>query len=154
MTKPTGKPIGRPRKEIDYSLFERLCKVQGTLEWVAAFLEVSERTLERRVAEHYTACPECGEKYVGASELSITCPECGKDVVLKPLTFDDISQALRGFGKMGVMQKQFAIALKGDRSMLIHLGKNYCGQSEKSEIEVTQKGPLVIVRKSKEVEDE
>ena len=149
--------MGRPRKEIDFDLFERLCKVQGTQRWVAAFLEISPRTLERRVREHYLECPECAELYTGEEKPDV-CRECGCTIdELKARTFADISEALRGYGKMGVMQKQFMVGLKGNPKMLIHLGKNYCGQTEKSEVDLKVKGPLVIVRgakKDKEVEDE
>ena len=150
------KALGRPRKEIDFNLFERLCKVQGSLVWIAAFLEISPRTLVRRVEEHYRECPECGELYTDEPNPDV-CRECGCKIDdLKPRTFGKVSEVLKGFGKMGVMQKQFMVGLKGNPKMLIHLGKNYCGQSEKSEVEHTVKGPLVIMRskKDKEVGDE
>ena len=131
MTKPTGKKSsGRPRIEIDFKKFEEFCVVQSTIEEIAGWFGCSVDTIERRVAEHYL-------------------DEDGKG-----RTFADVFESLRGKGKMSLRRAQFQRALKGSDKMLIHLGKNYCGQSEKSEIEVTQKGPLVIVRKSKEVEDE
>ena len=130
MTKPTGKPKGRPRKEIDIKEFEKLCYIQATLEEIAGWFECDAKTIEARVGDYYV--DEEGNRP----------------------TFSEIADGLRGKGKIGVRRGQFQRAQAGSDKMLIHLGKNYCGQSEKSEIEVTQKGPLVIVRKSKEVEDD
>ena len=124
------KELGRPRIEIDFKRFEEMCVVQATLEEIAGWFDCSPDTIERRVAEHYL------------------------DDEGNPRTFADVSGGLRGKGKMSLRRAQFQKALRGSDKMMIHLGKNYCGQSDKSEIEVTQKGPLVIVRKSKEVEDE
>ncbi len=44
---------GRPRKEIDFQLFENMCAIQCTLEEIAMMFDVSEDTIERRVKEHY-----------------------------------------------------------------------------------------------------
>lgn len=38
---------GRPKKEIDYQLVEKLANIQCTQEEIASFLEVSVRTLQR-----------------------------------------------------------------------------------------------------------
>ena len=129
MTKPTGKPKGRPRKEIDFVEFEKLCFIQATIEEIAGWFECSISTIQERVAEHYEA-------------------EDGK----RP-TFDMVAAGLRGKGKIGVRRAQFQRAAKGSDKMLIHLGKNYCGQSEKAEVEHTIKGPLVIIRNGKEAEE-
>lgn len=44
-SKPTGKPMGRPRKEIDVDQFRKLCALQCTELEIAAFFEVSDETL-------------------------------------------------------------------------------------------------------------
>ena len=40
--KPTGRPNGRPKKEIDKEQFEKLCGLQCTLEEIAGFFNCSE----------------------------------------------------------------------------------------------------------------
>ena len=47
-----AKP-GPKIKEIDYQVFESLCRLQCTLEEIASFFKVSEDTIERRVKSHY-----------------------------------------------------------------------------------------------------
>ena len=45
--------MGRPRKEIDYKEFEKLCALHCTKEEIAAFFEMNMDTLETRIKEHY-----------------------------------------------------------------------------------------------------
>lgn len=40
-------PAGRPKKEIDYDVVEKLAKIQCTQEEIASFLNISTRTLQR-----------------------------------------------------------------------------------------------------------
>ena len=40
-------PAGRPKKEIDYDVVEKLAKFQCTQEEIASFLDISTRTLQR-----------------------------------------------------------------------------------------------------------
>jgi len=121
MTKPTGNPRGRPRKEINFDEFEKLCQIQATLEEIAGWFECSVDTIERRVGEHYE--DEDGNR----------------------LTFAEVFEGLRGKGKIGVRRVQFQRAMKGSDKMLIHLGKNYCGQSDKHEIASTGDITLRVV---------
>ena len=51
-TKPKGK-AGRPRKEIDYKIFENLCFLQCTKSEICSALGVDNNTLDRRLKEHY-----------------------------------------------------------------------------------------------------
>lgn len=51
--KPTGRPNGRPRKEIDKKQFEKLCFLQCTLIEFEGFLEVDNKTLEKWCKETY-----------------------------------------------------------------------------------------------------
>ena len=44
---------GRPRIELDWEEFEKLCKLQCSLEEMCQFFGVSHQTLERRCKEHY-----------------------------------------------------------------------------------------------------
>jgi hypothetical protein len=49
-------------------------------------------------------------------------------------TFSDYLQAKREKGNNFLLSKQYDIAIEGDRSMLIWLGKNRLGQSDKKEV--------------------
>ena len=57
-TKETPKPKrkgGRPRKEIDFKIFEGLCFIQCTKSEICSALGVDNNTLDRRLKEHYNA---------------------------------------------------------------------------------------------------
>lgn len=45
--------VGRPRKEIDFKLVENMCQIQCTKSEIASVLQVSEDTIEKRIAEQY-----------------------------------------------------------------------------------------------------
>ena len=55
--KPTGKPVGPPKKKIDWQRFEDHCSFQCTQQEIASKLNVDIKTLVKHVEEHY------GEKY-------------------------------------------------------------------------------------------
>jgi IS30 family transposase len=44
--------IGRPRLEIDWKEFDKLCAIQCSLREIAAWFECSDKTIERKVREH------------------------------------------------------------------------------------------------------
>ena len=112
------KKMGRPRIEINYDEFEKLCYFQATLEEIASWFDCSPDTIERRIAEHY------------------------KDENGKGRTFADVFGAYRGKGKIGLRRKQFQRGMQGSDKMLIHLGKQYLGQSEKHEHSGPGGGPI------------
>ena len=118
MGKRTGNPTGRPRVEIDYDEFEKLCHFQCTLEEVAIGFECSPDTIETRVKEHYLDDEGNGR------------------------TFSDVSYYLRGKGKIGLRRKQFQRAMGGSDKMLIHLGKQHLGQSDKQQVSGPGGGPI------------
>jgi len=93
--------MGRPRKELDWPLFDYLCANQCTLEEIAAVLTVSADTVERRVIEQF-----------------------GR-------TFAEVFEQKRKAGYASLRSKQFEIAMAGNVTMLIWLGKQYLGQSDK-----------------------
>lgn len=45
--------IGRPKKQIDWALFEEACNVQCTQQEICAFLRINHETLTKHVLEHY-----------------------------------------------------------------------------------------------------
>lgn len=52
--------------------------------------------------------------------------------------FADIIKEGRSFGVMSQKRKMFEKVLEGDNTMIIWFGKNYCGQSDRHEINSTQ----------------
>lgn len=87
--------MARPVKPIDEDLLKRLCTILCTTEEMAAILEVSVDTLDRRYA-------------------------------------DQIKQWREG-GKMSLRRAQYQLAMKGNMGMLIWMGKQHLGQTDKNE---------------------
>ena len=92
---------GRPRKEIDQNTFEGLCEIQCTLQEIAGVLRVSEDTVERWCERTYE------------------------------LGFADAYKKFSATGKTSLRRQQFELARKGNAAMLIWLGKQYLGQTDK-----------------------
>jgi hypothetical protein len=51
--KPSGNPTGRPVKEVNWTSFENLCRIQCTQMEIANVLEVHFTNLIMKVEEHY-----------------------------------------------------------------------------------------------------
>lgn len=102
--------MARPRKELEWPLFEHLCATQCTLDEIAAVFRVSADTVERRVLEEYKQ------------------------------SFAEIFEQKRKAGFASLRSKQFESAMSGNVTMLIWLGKQYLGQSDKQ----TQKTDLTV----------
>jgi hypothetical protein len=92
---------GRPKKEIDWTLFEDLCGIFCTQQECASLLRVSVDTLDRAVKKKYKA------------------------------NFAEVYKDKSSRGKASLRRKQFELAMDKDRGMLIWLGKQYLGQSDK-----------------------
>jgi len=97
--------MGRPRIEIDWNTFDKLCQIQCTKTEIAAVLGCSEDTIERRVLD----------------EFSVT------------FAVHYITRA--ALGTMSLRRKQYEVAMNGSVPMLIWLGKNILSQTEKNEIQ-------------------
>lgn len=95
--------MSRPSKEIDWNKVDRYLQAQCDGTGIAALLGIHPDTL-------YLRCQ--AEKKMGFSEYS----------ALK-----------RGEGKELLRAKQFAVAMEGDKTMLVWLGKQYLNQKDKSE---------------------
>ena len=89
---------GRPKKEIDYGLVEKLATIQCTQQEIANVLEVSTKTLQRD--------KEFCRIYKKGLEK----------------------------GKMSLRRLQFKAAENGNATMLVWLGKQYLGQTDKQDI--------------------
>lgn len=93
--------MSRPRKEISWADVEKLCGLQCTHDEISWFLGVSEDTLTR-------ACKR----------------EHG-------ITFAEYFAQKRGMGRISLRRAQWQAAQKGNVTMLIWLGKQYLGQTDK-----------------------
>ena len=100
--------MGAPIKDIDFRDFEKCCQMQCTQEEIAGWFEIDEETLVKRVTEHYNK------------------------------TFSEVYKKYSAGGKCSLRRRQFRRAANGDRVMMIWLGKQYLGQSDKVEQKVTE----------------
>ena len=95
--------MGRPTIEIKEDQFESLCGLQCTLTEIAGFFKCSEDTIENWCKKTYKA----------------TFSECYKKY----------SQG----GKISLRREQWKLAQRGNSSMLIWLGKQWLGHTDKVE---------------------
>lgn len=112
------KKMGRPIKKINFSEFEKLCGLQCTLVEIAEWFKVSVDTVERRVKKHYS------------------------------MTFADIYKKYSALGKISLRRKQYEIAIQGNVTMLIWLGKQWLNQKDKIEGSGNLGNPIVVVCQS------
>ena len=95
--------MGRPRKEINKTEFEKLCFLQCTEREFCSWFDVSDETLNKW----------CKENYDGR-------------------TFLDVFKEKRENGIISLRRTQFQLAEKSP-AMAIFLGKNLLGQTDKME---------------------
>ena len=95
--------MGRPRKEINKTEFEKLCFLQCTEREFCSWFDVSDETLNKW----------CKETYDGR-------------------TFLDVFKEKRENGLISLRRTQFQLAEKSP-AMAIFLGKNLLGQTDKME---------------------
>lgn len=94
---------GRPKIDIDWEIVDKLCAMQCTLREISAWFDCSEDTIER-------ACKR--EKKIG---------------------FAEYFKQKREKGRISLRRKQHEVAMTGNVTMLIFLGKQYLGQADKLE---------------------
>ena len=93
---------GRPKIEIDFAEVDKLCQIQCTGEEIASFFGISYDTLERRCKEQF----------------KVSLAEYIKEKSAK--------------GKSSLRRLQWKAAMNGSVTMLIWLGKQYLGQTDKT----------------------
>ena len=111
--KVAKKAGGRPRIDINWEEFDKLCSLQCTLDEVAMYFDCSPDTIERRVQEKYDR------------------------------TWTEVYDEKRGAGKIAIRRKQFQVALRGNVRMLIWLGKQWLGQRDMQDIDATHEFRIV-----------
>jgi hypothetical protein len=93
--------MSRPRLTLNWVDIEKLCILQCTQEEIAWFAGCSLNTVER---------------------------DCKRQ---KKMTFGEFYKQKRGYGRATLRRHQWEAAQKGNVSMLIWLGKQYLGQTDK-----------------------
>ena len=106
---------GRPKKDVDFEKIDGLCKYHCTAQEIVAQLklfdyDISYNTIERRIKEKFD------------------------------VTFGEyIEQKHAAYAKPALRRMQWKSAETGNVSMQIWLGKQYLGQSDKQQTELTGK---------------
>ena len=95
--------MARPRKQIDWEEFDKLCMIQATQGEIAAWFDCTVDTIENAVKREHK------------------------------VRFSEYFAQKRGKGKISLRRKQFQVALSGNVTMLIWLGKQLLGQRDKHE---------------------
>lgn len=95
--------MARPRFEIDWGVFDELCDIQCTQEEIAQVIGCSVDTIQRAVKRD------------------------------KKLSFAEYYKKASAGGKTSLRRFQWSAAKKGSVPMMIWLGKQYLGQSDKVE---------------------
>lgn len=95
----------------DISKFRELCGCFATRDEVCATFGVSPKTLNRLINEHLH------------DEIAPDSDE--------PVSFQDAFQTYSAAARGSLRSKQFELAMNGDKTMLIFLGKNYLGQTDR-----------------------
>ena len=122
-----AKNMGRPKIEIDFEKVDALCAVFCNCKEIVSVLNsfdinCSYDTVERRVKEQF----------------GVTFAEY-------------VEQKQMAFAKPKLRKAQFDCALGGNATMLIWLGKQYLGQTEKQEINFTGDMSAEISAKIEEI---
>ena len=95
---------GRPKAVINWDTVEKLCAIQCTGEEIAAVLKIDYDTLNTHIKDEFN------------------------------LSFSDYFKKHSAKGRMSLRRKQHEVALSGNATMLIWLGKQYLEQKDKQEV--------------------
>lgn len=104
---------GRPKIEVSYDMIKKLASIFCTGEEIADILEISYDTLERRIKSKY---------------------KC---------SFADYIKKYNNTGKASLRRMQFKSAEAGNATLQVWLGKQYLGQTDKQEIDYTEKKIII-----------
>lgn len=100
---------GRPHIEINKKEFEKLCGLQCTEAEICGWFGCCEDTLNKWCKNNY------------------------KNESGKSMTFSEVFEQKRANGKISLRRAQMQTALAGNATLLVWLGKNWLGQSDKPE---------------------
>jgi hypothetical protein len=99
---------GRPRTTQEYDTNDRLCAIQCTGEEIASVLGIDYDTLNSNIKHD------------------------------KKLSFSEYFIKKSGGGKASLRRRQFELAANGNTTMLVWLGKQYLGQTDKTDIQIDE----------------
>lgn len=99
--------MGRPKKVLNMDQLKQLMRLRPTLADTAAFFEVTERTIERKIREEWDK------------------------------TFVEFREENMVHTRLGLVRKMVEKAMAGDNYMLIWCSKNILGWSDKHTNEIT-----------------
>ena len=100
-----GRAMSPPRIVINWTDFDKLCAMQCTVPEIAGWFDCGESTIKRAVKR------------------------------AKRMTFQEYAGAKRLKGNISIRRAQFELAMSGDKTMLIWLGKQYLGQQDRQQHE-------------------
>ena len=119
---PQKQNGGRPAKKIDWNLVDQALIAGATGARVAAYLGIHRETLYDAVQREFG------------------------------VSFTDYSHEKHQKGDSMIQMKQFQEAMKGDRGMLIWLGKQRLGQRDNQDMNVNGNGLVVKVVSYKDID--
>lgn len=104
-----------PRKKLEWTpeqigVFKGLCGIMASKEEICQVMGHTPEQLEKLVNKHLR------------EEV------CGK--ASQKITFEEAFDRYAADGRLSIRRKQFEMAMAGDRSMLVWLGKQYLGQTD------------------------
>lgn len=111
LTETKTKPPGHAASKIDWDMFNKLCSFPIKQDDISWIMDVSVDTLAREIRAKFD------------------------------LTFAEYMTKRQATLRMALLQKQYQVAMGGNVSMLIWLGKNWLGQRDKFE-EVKAEEPV------------
>lgn len=106
--------MARPKIKIDWQQVDQLCAIQCTGEEIAAVLGIDYDTLNRAMKREYKK------------------------------TFAEYFRGKSAFGKVSLRRRQYTAMKEGNTTMMIWLGKNWLGQSDKEAEQSDEPAPLNI----------
>ncbi len=103
---PVKEPFGRPKIELNWNEFNKLCYFQCTLWEIAAWFDCSEDTIERRVKEEHG------------------------------VTFAEYFKHFSGKGKVSLRRKGFEMAMEGNSQVWKFFAQNFLDMNDKQDVTV------------------
>ena len=99
--------IGRPKKELDWKVLDSILQFGATLIDCAEMCEMSDDSIQRRIKDEH-GC-----------------------------TFTEYRNRKMSRMRVKLLQKQYESAMAGNTALLIWLGKQHLGQSDKNDVNVS-----------------
>jgi len=137
MAKKKGKKTGRPQIEIDWGIFESLCKIQCTLTEIAGIFKCSVDTIERAVKRKYKETfADVYKRYSAEGKVSLRrmqwASASGRQGI--PVKDENGNVVVSDAGAVQWVQ----LPSKPDKGMQIWLGKQILGQKEQTETTIPE----------------